>query len=311
MTDRCNIRCTYCMPEHNPAFIPKDQLLSFEEILRVSRLLVERCGIRDIRITGGEPLVRKGLSKFVKLLSEIPSLQDLSLTTNGILLREQAGDLYRAGLKRLNISLDTLSPEVFKKITRRDDLNRTLDGIKAAIEVGFESIKLNALAIHGITEQEVCRLVDYASENQLLLRVIEYMPLDSDQNWQRQDVLDGEQLLTILKKEFGLIQAIQRDDPSQPAEEFLIGTQRIGIIRSVTHPFCGQCNRLRITADGAVRNCLFAKNELSFKQELRGGMDDDGLVQMFQACVAAKAKGHGIEDDHFQPPIRPMYSIGG
>lgn len=311
VTDRCNLRCTYCMPEKNPDFFPKDQLLSFEELLRVSRLLVEHCGIQDIRITGGEPLVRKDLPTFVQLLSSIPNLKDLSLTTNGILLKEHAKDLSRAGLKRLNISLDTLSADVFKMITRRDELQRTLEGIEAAIQAGFDSIKLNALAIRGITEQEICRLVEYASNNSLVIRFIEYMPLDSDQNWERQNVLDGDAILGILEKSFGRVKSIDRKDLSQPAEEFLIGTQRIGIIRSVTHPFCNQCNRLRITADGAIRNCLFAKDELNFKQELRNGISDEKLIEMFRSSVAAKAKSHGINHDSFLPPSRPMYAIGG
>ncbi len=311
VTDRCNIRCTYCMPESNPVFFPKDQLLTFEEMARVCTLLIERCGIRDIRITGGEPLVRKDLAKFIQLISVIPHLQDLSLTTNGILLTENAHALSRAGLKRLNISLDTLSEDVFQRITRRAGLDRTLRGIETAISAGFDSIKLNALAIRGITEFEVCDLVQYASENGLLIRFIEYMPLDADQNWRRNNVLDGDELLSILGKKFGSIEPIPREDPAQPAEAFLVGEHRVGIIRSVTHPFCNQCNRLRITADGAIRNCLFAKDETYFKSQLREGISDDDLIKIIQSCVSAKAKSHGINHASFQPPDRPMYAIGG
>ncbi len=299
------------MPETDAVFFPKDELLSFEEIERLARLLVERCGIRDIRLTGGEPLVRKDLPQLVRMLSGIRELKDFSLTTNGILLTEHALALRNAGLKRLNISLDTLSEKVFQKITRRPGLQQTLDGIEQAIACKFNTIKLNALAIKGITENEVCRLAEFASQRKLTLRFIEYMPLDTDRSWQRTDVLDGDQLLGILKKNFGTPTPIERDDPSQPAEEFLIGGNRVGIIRSVSQPFCEQCNRLRITADGAIRNCLFSNDEVSLKRALRNSAGDDQLIELFQASVRTKAASHGIQEDGFRPPERPMYAIGG
>ncbi len=311
VTDRCNIRCTYCMPETNPKFFAREELLTFEELERVASLLVQRCGIRDIRITGGEPLVRKNLSELVAKLAGIPELKDLSLTTNGLLLRDHAEDLKRAGLQRLNISLDTLSGDTFKKITRREGLEQTLEGIEQAVKVGFSSIKLNALAIKGITEKEICRLVQYASAHGLTIRFIEYMPLDTDRAWQRENVLDGDQILSILKAKFGRVTPLERRESSQPAEEFKIGDQHVGIIRSITQPFCNQCNRLRITADGSLRNCLFAEDEVSFKQRLREGINDDQLVEMFRLSVAAKAAAHGINDSTFRQPNRPMYAIGG
>ena len=311
VTDRCNIRCFYCMPEVDAEFVNKSLLLSFEEIERLARLLVERCGIQDIRLTGGEPLVRQQLHRLVSLLARIEGLGDLSLTTNGILLAEQAPALREAGLKRVNISLDTLDEEVFQRISRRRGLEKTIAGIDRAIECGFESIKLNALAIRGITEKEVSRLVEFALDRRVTIRFIEFMPLDADRAWRSKDVLDGDSLLSIIERRFGQLTPVQRDDPSQPAEEFLIGESRIGIIRSVTAPFCGQCNRIRVTADGSIRNCLFAKSETPLRELIRGGASDDELMTQIQACIAGKAAAHGIDEEGFEPPERPMYAIGG
>lgn len=311
VTDRCNIRCFYCMPEVDAEFVDKSRLLSFEELERLARLLVQRCGIRDIRLTGGEPLVRRQLDRLIRLLAAIEGLEDLSLTTNGILLADQAASLRDAGLKRINISLDTLDEAVFRRISRRSGLEKTLAGIDRAIACGFESIKLNTLAIRGITEGEACRLVDFALERGVTIRFIEFMPLDADRAWRTEDVLDGDTLLSILQQRFGLVTPIQRGDPSQPAEEFLIGTGRVGIIRSVTAPFCDRCNRLRITADGSIRNCLFAKTEVPLREPLRNGASDDALIASIQRCIAAKAAAHGIDQEGFEPPERPMYAIGG
>lgn len=311
VTDRCNIRCTYCMPELDPVFFSRSELLTFEEITRISTLLVDHCGVEDIRITGGEPLVRKDLHVLIERLSAIRKLKDLSLTTNGLLLKNHAKNLMEAGLKRINISLDTLSEEVFKSLTRRTGLKNTLEGIESAIETGFKNIKLNALAIRGITEKEICGLVEYASSNGLVIRFIEYMPLDSDRNWKRGDVLNGDDLLKILAHHFGDIREIPRPDASQPAEDFLVGDHKVGIIRSVTKPFCGQCNRMRITADGAIRNCLFSNKEVSFKTHMREGATDDELLELFATCISAKERSHGISNEAFRPPDRPMYAIGG
>jgi cyclic pyranopterin phosphate synthase len=311
VTDRCNIRCFYCMPEVDAVFMDKSRLLSFEEIERVCRLLVQRCGVRDIRLTGGEPLVRRQLDRLVAMLADIDGLQDLSLTTNGILLSEQAAALRDAGLRRINISLDTLDEEVFKRISRRAGLDRTIQGIDRAIACGFESIKLNALAIRGITEREVARLVEFALQRGVIVRFIEFMPLDADRAWRSEDVLDGDSLLSILEHEFGSVIPVERADPSQPAEEFLVGEGRVGIIRSVTAPFCHQCNRIRLTADGSLRNCLFAQSETPLRDSLRGDADDEALLRLIQNCVAQKAAAHGIDREDFQPPERPMYAIGG
>jgi cyclic pyranopterin phosphate synthase len=311
VTDRCNIRCFYCMPAVDAEFVERSRLLSFEEIARLARLLVIRCGVRDIRLTGGEPLVRRQLDRLIAMLSGIEGLVDLSLTTNGILLGEQAQALRRSGLKRINISLDTLDEEVFQRISRRSGLEKTIAGIDRAIECGFESIKLNALAIRGITEQEVGRLVEFALQRRVTIRFIEFMPLDADRAWRTDNVLDGDSLLQMIESRFGKVEPIPREDPAQPAEEFLVGGGRVGIIRSVTVPFCDQCNRLRITADGSIRNCLFAKSETPLRDLMRAGASDDELLAKIQQAIAEKKAAHGIDQSGFEPPERPMYAIGG
>lgn len=311
VTDRCNIRCFYCMPEKGAEFVPKDHILSFEEIYRLARLLVEQGGVRDIRITGGEPLVRQQIPHLIEMLAGIELLEDLSLTTNGMLLAEHAHALHEAGLQRLNISLDTLNKEVFKKITRRDGLERTLQGIDAAIKCGFKSVKLNTLAIKGVTESEVAELIRYALDRNVMLRFIEFMPLDSDRAWQQDQVFTGDQVLVTLQKEFANVVPLSRPDPSQPAEEFQVEHGRVGIIRSITAPFCEACNRIRITADGAVRNCLFATSETPLRGLIRDGSSDEDLMSAIRDCIAGKSKAHGIDQDGFQPPDRPMYAIGG
>ena len=311
VTDRCNIRCFYCMPEKGAEFVPKDNILSFEEIYRLAQLLVAQGGVRDVRITGGEPLVRQQVPRLIEMLAGIEQLEDLSLTTNGMLLAEHAQALHEAGLQRLNISLDTLDKEVFKKITRRDGLQKTLQGIEAAIKCGFESVKLNTLAIKGVTESEVADLVRYALDRNVMLRFIEFMPLDTDRAWQQSQVFTGDQLLQMLQDEFKSVVPLSRPEPSQPAEEFQVDQGRVGIIRSVTAPFCEACNRIRITADGAVRNCLFATNETPLRGLMRAGASDEDLMSVIRDCLTKKAKAHGIDKDGFQPPDRPMYAIGG
>lgn len=311
VTDRCNIRCFYCMPETDAQFVARERLLSFEEICRLAELLSRRCGVRDIRLTGGEPLVRRELHLLIEMLAGIDAIEDLSLTTNGILLADQAESLKRAGLRRLNISLDTLDEQVFRRIARRDGLEKTIAGIDAAIRVGFESVKLNALAIRGISEPEVVRLLEFAIERGVTLRFIEFMPLDTDRSWQKESVLSGDELLSMIEAHFGQVTEIARPHPSQPAEDFAVAGGRFGIIRSVTAPFCGSCNRLRITADGAIRNCLFSKTETPLRDLMRGGASDDELLAEVERCVAEKAAAHGINDEDFVQPERPMYAIGG
>ncbi|KLU04097.1 Molybdenum cofactor biosynthesis protein MoaA [Rhodopirellula islandica] len=315
ITDRCNIRCFYCMPEHDAAFLPRSGVLTFEEIERLAGLMVHRCGVRDIRITGGEPLVRRDCVELTAMLAQIEGLEDLSMTTNGMLLREHAADLRAAGLQRLNISLDTLDEATFAKITRRPGVDRVIEGIDAAIEAGFESIKLNALAIRGISESELVGLVRFAIGRGVTLRFIEFMPLDSDRAWQSADVLSGDACLRLLSEAFGEVTPTGRQNQSAPAETFHLACDgregTIGIIRSVTQPFCGDCNRLRLTADGGLRNCLFAQNETPLRDAMRSGCDDDALIQKLQQCVGEKRAAHGIDSDNFRPPDRPMHAIGG
>ena len=311
VTDRCNIRCFYCMPEDNAEFVPRDWLLTFEEIERICALLVSRTGVNDIRITGGEPLVRRQLDRLIEMLAAIDGLDDLSLTTNGILLADRAESLRAAGLKRLNISLDTLDADTYRRIARRDGLEKTIAGIDAAIAAGFDPIKLNALAIRGISESEVLRLLEFAIERGVVLRFIEFMPLDTDRAWTKEDVLSGDELLEMIASKFGKVSELSRDDPSKPAEDFEVQGHRFGIIRSVTAPFCGDCNRLRITADGAIRNCLFASTDFPIRDLIRSGATDEQLLEVIHRCVAAKGRAHGISEDGFEPPERPMYAIGG
>jgi cyclic pyranopterin phosphate synthase len=312
VTDRCNIRCFYCMPNENVQFRPRNEILSFEEISRVARVLA-RLGVRKLRLTGGEPLVRSDLHRLVDQLARLPGIDEVALTTNGILLAEQARDLKRAGLDRLNISLDSMSEETFRRISRREGLHRVLEGIAAAQDVGFENIRLNAVAIRNLTEPEIVPLARFARERGLALRFIEFMPLDAEEHWQEDQVLSGDDIRETLEAEFGELIPAHRGDSSQPAIdfEFAEGGGKIGFINPVTEPFCGDCNRLRITAEGKLRNCLFSLVEWDARAILRGGGSDEDLAELARDCVRAKKPGHGIDSPEFLRPERAMYQIGG
>jgi len=312
VTDRCNIRCFYCMPEDHVVFRPKHELLTFEEIERVVQVATS-LGISKLRITGGEPLVRQDLPRLIQQLAAIDAIEDIALTTNGILLAEQAETLYAAGLDRLNISLDAMSDATFEKIARRSGLQKVFDGIFEARRVGFQKIRLNAVAIRGLTEAEVVPLASFAREHDLELRFIEFMPLDADGEWNTESVLTGGELRKILEGAFGPLEPVERIDPSQPAVDyrFADGIGRIGLINPVSEPFCGDCNRLRITAEGQLRNCLFSNAEWDARRLLRGSGTDDQLRQLVRDCVAAKLPAHGIGGDDFQKPDLAMYQIGG
>jgi len=312
VTDRCNIRCFYCMPAENVRFRPKAEILTFEEFERFTRVAVG-LGITKLRLTGGEPLVRHNLAELIERLARLPGVEDLALTTNGILLREQAPTLKQAGLHRLNISLDALSDAVFEHIARRPGLNKVLDGIAAAIEVGFERIRLNAVSIRGLTESEIVPLAQFARRHALELRFIEYMPLDADGQWRADDVLSGDEVLAIIEDRVGKLDPAPDQDPSQPAADYEYGDGggRVGFINSVTHPFCGACDRLRLTAEGQIRNCLFSTVEWDARQVMRSGGSDEQLAELLLACVAAKKAGHGIDTPGFVRPERAMYQIGG
>jgi GTP 3',8-cyclase len=312
VTDRCNIRCFYCMPNENVRFRPRDEILSFEEITRFVRV-VSQMGVRRLRLTGGEPLVRADLSRLVRMLAEVTGIDDIALTTNGILLEEQAAELRTAGLQRLNMSLDTLREDVFQKISRREGLDRVLAGIAAAQAAGFQHIRLNAIAIQGLTEDEIVPLAHFARDRGLELRFIEYMPLDAEKHWRTDDVLDGETIRAILEAEFGPLVPAGRIRPSQPASDFEYsdGRGRVGLIQPVSQPFCEACDRLRLTAEGQVRNCLFSTAEWDARAILRGGGSDDELADLVRDCVGAKTPAHGINTVEFVRPERAMYQIGG
>lgn len=311
VTDRCNIRCFYCMPAEGVVFRPRAELLTFEEIERFARALAP-LGVDKLRLTGGEPLVRADLPELVRLLAAIPGVRDLALTTNGMLLDKQAAALHAAGLRRINISLDTLSEKTFEKITRRQGLDLVLAGIAAAQEAGFDEIRLNAIAIRGLTEQEIIPLASFARDRKLELRFIEFMPLDAEHHWSTQQVLTGAEIRRVVEEHWGPLQVAPRDNASQPAVDFHFadgGT--IGFINPVSEPFCGDCNRLRLTAEGQVRNCLFSTVEWDARRVLRGGGSDDDLRALVRASVAAKAAAHGIGQSDFHQPERAMYQIGG
>ncbi len=312
VTDRCNIRCFYCMPNENIVFKPQHELLTFEEIERFVRVTAPM-GVTKLRLTGGEPLVRRGLAQLIEKLARIPGIDDIALTTNGILLAEQARDLHAAGLKRLNISLDALDAEVFRQIARRDGLDKVLEGIAVAQHVGFDKIKLNAVAIRGMTEAQVLPLGRFARERRLELRFIEFMPLDAEQHWTDEQVLSGETILRLLAAEFGALEPIAPAHPGQPASDyrFVDGGGTVGFINPVTQSFCESCNRLRLTAEGQVRNCLFSLEEWDARALLRGGASDAQLEQLVRDCVRAKRAGHGINTDDFHRPERAMFQIGG
>ncbi|MCA9265350.1 MAG: GTP 3',8-cyclase MoaA [Planctomycetales bacterium] len=312
VTDRCNIRCFYCMPAENVVFRPRSELLTFEEISRFTRVAAS-LGVCKLRLTGGEPLVRQELDELIRQLVTTPGIIDVALTTNGILLAEQAQRLKDAGLQRLNVSLDTLTETTFHQISRRPGLQNVLDGLSAAVDAGFRRIRLNSLAIRGLTEREVVPLALFARDQGFELRFIEFMPLDADDAWRSRDVLTGREVMAMIESHVGKLRPVQRKNRSQPAVdyEFVEGGGRIGFINPVSEPFCGDCNRLRLTAEGQVRNCLFSTTEWDARTILREGGTDLDLGQLLVDCVAAKKPGHGIDQPDFLRPQRAMYQIGG
>jgi GTP 3',8-cyclase len=310
VTDRCNLRCSYCMAE-DAVFIDREKLLTFEEIARFVQIAVP-LGIDKVRLTGGEPLMRRDLSRLARLLCGIPGLRDVGITTNGILLAEHAQELFDAGLHRINISLDTLSPDRFRQLTRRDGLDKVLAGILAAKKAGFEPIKLNAVSIRGITEHEVVPLACFAREHGLEMRFIEYMPIGADR-WERDKVYFAHDILEQLEHHVGPLVPVEHFDPRAPAMEFRYtdGKGKVGIIASISRPFCTNCNRVRLTADGKLRNCLFAIDEVDVKSLLRSGAPDGAIADLMRRNVADKWEGHEINTSRFIKPLRTMHAIGG
>jgi len=310
VTDRCNLRCTYCMPE-DVTFRPKDELLTFEEITHFTRLAAS-LGVSKIRLTGGEPLVRRDLYKLVAQIVEIPGIHDVGLTTNGLLLSAQAKQLYDAGLRRLNVSLDTLDAARFRDITRRDGLDLVLAGLDAARDAGFDPIKINAISMRGLTDLDAIPLAHYARDNGFELRFIEYMPIGAEP-WERSKMFPASEIIELLEAEFGPLVEVPDADPRAPALEYAYadGKGSVGFIASVTRPFCLKCNRLRLTAEGKLRNCLFALDEADVRPFLRGTYDDVELARVIRSTVWQKWEGHEINSARFIKPDRTMHAIGG
>ena len=312
VTDRCNIRCFYCMPESGVEFVERSEILHFEEIERFVRVAVG-LGVTKLRVTGGEPLVRRDLPVLIRHLAAIPGISDLALTTNGVLLPELAAPLYDAGLRRLNVHLDTLDRARFQTITRRDDLTRVLDGLETCKRLGYHKIKLNAVAVKNLVEPDIVPLARYARENGFEVRYIEFMPLDAQQLWDRSKVLLAGDIIQMLSQEISPLVPVPDPDPRAPATEYAYedGNGTVGFIASVSRPFCLNCNRIRLTADGKLRYCLFAIEEDDVKSLLRSGASDEEIAARIRRNVAGKWEGHEINSTRFVAPPRPMYSIGG
>jgi len=312
VTDRCNIRCFYCMPETDVHFVRRSEILDFEEIERFVHIAVT-LGIRKLRVTGGEPLVRRDLAVLIRRLSTIPGIEDLALTTNGVLLPQLAAPLYEAGLRRINVHLDTIDRARFLEITRRDEIHKVLAGLEACKQLGYSKIKLNAVAVKHLVEPDIVPLARYARENGFEVRYIEFMPLDAQNLWDRSKVLLADEIIATLGREIAPLVPVPDPDPRAPASEYQFsdGIGRVGFIASVSRPFCLNCNRLRLTADGKLRYCLFAVEEDDVKTLLRSGASDEAIVALIRRNVAGKWEGHEINSTRFVAPPRPMYSIGG
>jgi cyclic pyranopterin phosphate synthase len=311
VTDRCNIRCFYCMPEHGVEFVERREILDFEEIERFVHIAA-RLGITKLRVTGGEPLVRRDLPVLVGRLAAVPGIRDLALTTNGVLLQNLAEPLYQAGLRRINVHLDTLDRGRFLEICRRDDLDKVLAGIAHAKALGYR-IKLNAVAVKNLVEPDIVPLARFARENGYEVRYIEFMPLDAQGLWDRTKVLLADDIIATLSREIAPLVPVPDPDPRAPATEYAYadGGGTVGFIASVSRPFCLNCNRLRLTADGKVRYCLFAIEEDDVKSLMRSGASDGEIAALVRRNVSGKWIGHEINSAKFVAPPRPMYSIGG
>ncbi len=313
LTDRCSLRCTYCMPAEGVPWLEQPSVLTGGELTRLAALLV-RAGIREIRLTGGEPLLRPDVVEIVRALTSLSGTQrppEVSLTTNGLRLPALSVPLVEAGLTRVNISLDTLRRDRFFRLTRRDRLESVLAGIAAADEAGLHPVKLNAVAMRGVNDDEVVDLVRFAVERGYEMRFIEQMPLDPGHTWHRQEMVSAAEILSQLREVFTLTEVGGRS--ASPAQLWQVdgGPARVGVIASVTAPFCASCDRLRLTADGQLRSCLFADTEIDLRTPLREGADDAHLLSEVLRCLAGKGPGHGIETPTFQQPARPMSAIGG
>ncbi|MGW6120826.1 GTP 3',8-cyclase MoaA [Nocardia sp. NPDC055165] len=317
LTDRCNLRCTYCMPAEGLQWLPADDVLTTGELQRLMRIAVEQLGIEEIRFTGGEPLLRADLLALVGFASELSPRPRLSLTTNGLGLARKADGLAQAGLDRINVSLDSIDPATYATITRRDRLADVLDGLSAARAAGLTPIKINAVLTRGINDDQAPDLLHYCLSEEYELRIIEQMPLDAERRWDRSAMITADEVLTRLRRRYTLT-ADPRPRHHDPAQRWLVdgGPGTIGLIASVTRPFCGDCDRVRLTADGMVRNCLFATDETDLRALLRDPRRDhesadEAIAAAWRASIWHKARGHGIDDGDFVQPDRPMSAIGG
>jgi cyclic pyranopterin phosphate synthase len=311
VTDRCNFRCQYCMPAEGLPWLNRDALLSYEEIERLIRTL-SAMGVHDVRLTGGEPLVRKELWRLVEKLSALEDVHDLSLTTNGYLLAKQVGDLVRAGLRRVNVSLDALAPDRFFQLTRRDSLAQVLDGLEAAQQhPELRPIKVNVVALRDFTEDEVLRFAEFARQKPYVIRFIEFMPLDADRTWSRDRVLPNEDVRAMISAVHPLEPVGRERHGTSRRWRFADGQGEIGFISPVTEPFCGDCNRIRLTAEGELRTCLFSMTETDLREPLRTGATDAELEAIIRDAVWRKELKHHVNDPGFVQPERTMSRIGG
>lgn len=313
LTDKCNLRCAYCMPPEGLDWLPNAELLTADEVVRLVRVGVERLGVTEVRYTGGEPLIRRELLDIVGRTAALRPRPQISLTTNGIGLARLAEPLREAGLDRVNVSLDTLDREHFRRLAHRDRLPDVIAGLAAAHRAGLRPVKVNTVLMRGINEAEAVPLLRFCLEHEYELRFIEQMPLDAQHGWDRSRMITADEILGLLSGSFALTPDSAQARGSAPAERFLVdgGPARVGVIGSVTRPFCGSCDRVRLTADGQVRNCLFATEESDLRGALRSGASDTELAERWTAAVRGKRAGHGIDDPAFLQPSRPMSAIGG
>jgi len=309
VTDRCNFRCTYCMPEEGMQWMPRSEILSFEEIERLARICVERYGFDGIRLTGGEPTIRHNITTLVAKLARLGV--DLAMTTNGATLQHIAGDLRAAGLNRLNVSLDSLDREKFERMTRRDELHNVLAGIEAAQAAGFGPVKINTVVERGVNDDEIVDLARFGREHDLEVRFIEFMPLDASDAWQRNQVVGQDEIVAIIAAEWPLEQVPARGAAPADRWRYADGGGVVGVIPTVTKPFCGDCDRVRLTADGQFRTCLFATDEFDLRDLLRNGGSDADIEACIEAAVGTKWAGHRINQVNFTRPARTMSQIGG
>ena len=309
VTDRCNYRCVYCMPAE-VQWLPKPQILTFEELEHLVTLFAQE-GVTKLRLTGGEPLVRRDLPLLAERLNKIEGIHEISLTTNGYYLKEYARALKSAGIQRLNVSLDSLRPDRFEKITRNNSFHRVLEGIAEAKAAGFDPIKINCVPIRGFNDDEILDFLEWGAEQKLQIRFIEFMPLDGDHNWKRENVLTEAEILERVRDAKSIAARSQSKPAPAKLFEYSDGSGEFGVIPSVTRPFCADCSRIRLTADGKFRNCLFALQETDLLGPLRRGVPDNEIVDLVRNAVYHKWAGHKINDADFEQPARAMYAIGG